>query len=121
VTDSAGLETSGKADRSEAGDADGIWPDEAMDRPPIEILPDENLIGQAGNKQSVPNRFTHKLLSSQPYRFGVTGKRGGAILAGTPVSLLTVEGNRCWVVDGDGHHICLPVSSIEELPEADTA
>ncbi|MFD1211008.1 hypothetical protein ACFQ36_02995 [Arthrobacter sp. GCM10027362] len=113
-------EPSGNEEHPAASHHEGIWPDEAMIRPPIEILGDESLAAPTETVRPAPNRFTHELIGDEPYGFVAAQERTGYIPAGTRVVLMRVDGDRCWVVDGDGRQVLVPASSLRKLPEAGT-
>ena len=122
MTDSKGREDPpGNEEHSAPRQPDGIWPDEAMTRPPVEILGDETQIGQTASTRPAPNPFTHELTNDVSYRPGATEERTSTIPAGTRVVLMRVEGDRCWVVDSAGHQLSVPASSLRKLPETGAA
>ena len=121
MTDSNGREDPpGNEDHTVASQPNGFWPDEVMTRPGVEILGDASLIGQAESTQPAPSPFTHELTNAVSYRPGAE-ERTSTIPAGTPVVLIHVEGDRCWVVDGAGRQVSVNATSLRKLPETGPA
>lgn len=114
---SKGEERPGKAPSAEGGDeATGLWPDEAIIRPHVEILADESMAVHRPEpgEEAIPTRFTHELTRSESYSISTPGNTIRTIHAGTQVALIATEGEQAWVVDGIGNRFALPMSSLRE-------
>lgn len=97
----------------------GIWPDEAITRPPVEVLSDDSPeVQQPGSGEAEPVRFTHKLIRDEPYRASGAASQARTVHAGTRVELVNVQSNQGWVVDGAGNRFVLPISSLRPLSDA---
>jgi hypothetical protein len=91
-----------------------------MLRPEAQVLPDEALVPDTNVVRPPPNRFTHKLLVDEPYRFDRPERPGepdGVLAAGTPVALLVEGPERCRVVDGRGLYVEVRRASLDTLSD----
>jgi hypothetical protein len=100
-------------DSDSAHEREGVWPDDAMVRPPIEIQDDE---GESSIEVVIPppNQFSHELIVDE--RVGPSDSPTDVLLTGIKVLLMSVHGDRCWVVDGAGRHVEIKLSSLRPLP-----
>jgi hypothetical protein len=90
-------------------------------RPEALVLPDRAMVPEHNVVRPAPNRFTHKLLVDQPYRFDRperTSEPDGVLAAGAPVVLLVEGPDRCRVVDGSGLYVEVRRASLGKLPDA---
>jgi hypothetical protein len=89
-----------------------------MLRPEVQVLPDEALVPDTNVVRPPPNRFTHKLMVDEPYRFDRpkrAGESDGVLPAGTPVVVLVDGPDRCRVVDGRGLYVEVRRASLSAL------
>jgi hypothetical protein len=92
-----------------------------MLRPEPSVLRGEALIPERNLVRPAPNRFTHRLLVDEPYRFDRPERADepdGVLVAGTPVVLLVEGADRCRVVDGRGLYVEVRRASLAKLPDA---
>lgn len=97
-----------------AGDAGGLWPDEALVRPTIEVH-DQATGPPTRVITPPPNLFSHQLVRDE--RAGPETGPTGVLTIGTRVLLMGLHGDRCWVVDGAGRHVEISRSSLRPLPD----
>jgi hypothetical protein len=105
-------------DSDKSDEPQGIWPNDAMVRPRIEIQGDEG----APSSEIVtppPNVFSHELIVDE--RVGPSDTPTDVLSTGTQVLLMSVGGDRCWVVDGVGRHVEINLSSLRPLPHVTQA
>jgi hypothetical protein len=89
-----------------------------MLRPEAIVLPDGSLVPVGNVLRPPPNRFTHRLLEDEPYRFDDsprTADPAGVLPAGTRVALLVEGADRCRVVDERGLYVDVRPQSLGPL------
>jgi hypothetical protein len=99
-------------DRPEAG---------VVRRPDAVVLGEGALVPERNVVKPPPNRFTHELLSNEPYRFDRPHRAeepDGVLPSGTRVVLLVDGDDRCRVVDGRGLYVEVRRASLRKLPDA---
>jgi hypothetical protein len=92
-----------------------------MLRPETVVLSDEAVVPEANVIRPAPNRFTHRLLVDEPYRFDRpqgADAPDGVLPAGTPVVMLVEGADRCRVADGRGLYVEVRRTSLGRLAEA---
>ena len=92
-------------------------------RPRFEIMGEESLVPDENLVRPAPDRFTHELVRTEPYFYGLPGPGGdvppdGRLPAGAHVVVLTDRGDWCRVVDGRGLAVEVARDSLRELPDA---
>jgi hypothetical protein len=103
------------ADPEGARGPEGLWPDEGLVRPTIEIH-DETEGSPTQIVTPPPTLFSHEVVVEE--RLGPTDRPTDVLSIGTRVLLMGVHGDRCWVVDGIGRHVEVSRSSLRALPKA---
>lgn len=94
-------------------DGEGLWPDEGLVRPTIEVHDDtEGVPVQIITPP--PTLFSHELVQTE--QVGPTAGPTDVLSVGTRVLLMGIRGDRCWVVDGAGRHVEISRSSLRALP-----
>ena len=92
-----------------------------MLRPEVSVLSEDAVVPERNVIRPPPNRFTHRLLVDEPYRFDLPAgadEPDGVLPAGTPVVLLVEGPDRCRVVDGRGLYVEVRRASLGKLAEA---
>ena len=107
----------GKAGRP-ADEPGTPYPDGVMLRPEARVLPDEALVPAAEVVSPPPDRFTHELVTDEPYRREGDSDPEGVLRAGTRVVVRAEGAARCRVVDGGGISIEVKRSSVRRLPRS---
>lgn len=81
------------------------------------VMPDEALAPAECRVTPAPNRFTHRLLRPQPFRYQATGGAPSGVLpVGAPVVLMVHNGGaRCRVIDGQGRYVEIDYDSLQAL------
>jgi hypothetical protein len=100
-------------DPEEKSEQGGLWPDEALVRPTIEVH-DESAGAATRIVTPPPNVFSHEVVEEE--HVGPTTGPTDVLSVGTLVLLMAVHGDRCWVVDGAGRQVEVSRSSLRALP-----
>jgi hypothetical protein len=91
-----------------------------MLRPNPSVLADAAVVPERNLVRPAPNRFTHRLVVDEPYRFDRPrhgDEPDGVLAAGTPVVVLVEGADRCRVIDANGLYVEVPRASLAELPD----
>jgi hypothetical protein len=84
-------------------------------RPKVTVLEEKALVPDANVITPAPNRFTHELVTDEPFRFDRPERSeepDGVLAAETPVVLLVEASERCRVVDGTGLYVEVRCASL---------
>jgi hypothetical protein len=84
-------------------------------RPQKSVLPDAATVPKT-NQAPVPRRFTHELITEQPFYYTARGTEpAGTLSAGSHVRLETEGRTRCRVVDGRGLSVFTACDGVQPL------
>ncbi|MEO5823674.1 MAG: hypothetical protein ABIT71_24480 [Vicinamibacteraceae bacterium] len=84
-------------------------------RPQKSVLPDAATVPKK-NQVPVPRRFTHELITEQPFYYTARGQEpAGTLSAGSRVRLDTEGRARCRVVDARGLVVYVACGALEQL------
>lgn len=88
-------------------------------RPGSVVLGEASLVPGTTVVRPPPDRFTHELVTDEPYRLdrsGPEGEQAGVLPAGTPVVVLRRGDDHCRVVTASGLAVDVHRASLRELP-----
>jgi len=87
-------------------------------RPEKRILPDAPNV-PAKNIAAVPRRFTHEVVSEQPFYYTARGgEPAGTLSAGSQVRVAAAGRTRCRIVDARGLSVYTACAGLTPLPAA---